>query len=183
MDWCLFLAFLFLFKKWPQQCWITSLSLCSEMLGFFLVEIPRKRGSKTSKLFFFFFFTFSFLFYFLFFNVFAPLRTFDDFVALKRGFAVLTWILLTTGKSFVQMTHTHTHVYARTHAQRMLFNFFYGNFTLNAQIILYLKEPISIEITSKYNILNAKKPNKYVKSVWLGCFNLFCTIKLWNILA
>lgn len=52
------------------------------MLGFFLVEIPRKRGSKTSKLFFFFF-TFSF-FLILFFNVFAPLRTFDDFVALKR---------------------------------------------------------------------------------------------------
>lgn len=152
---------------WDVGCWAP-----------FSLKFPEK-GSKTKKLFFFFL-TFSFFFIF---NVFAPLRTFDDFVALKRVFAVLTWILLTTGKSFVQMTHTHTHKYARTHTQRMLFNFFYGNFTLNAQIILYLKEPISIEITSKYNILNAKKPNKYVKSVWLGCFNLFCTIKLWNILA
>lgn len=132
---------------------------------------------------FFFFLHFRFLFLFYIFNVFAQLRTFDDFVALKRVFAVLTWILLTTGKSFVQMTHTHTHTNTHARTQRMLFNFFYGNFTLNAQIILYLKEPISIEITSKYNILNAKKPNKYVKSVWLGCFNLFCTIKLWNILA
>lgn len=177
-----FLEFLFLFKKWPQQCWITSLSLCSEMLDVGLLSRwnSQKKAQRQRNFFYFYFF---YIFVFFIFNVFAPLRTFDDFVALKRVFAVLTWILLTTGKSFVQMTHTHTHKYARTHTQRMLFNFFYGNFTLNAQIILYLKEPISIEITSKYNILNAKKPNKYVKSVWLGCFNLFCTIKLWNILA
>lgn len=154
---------------WDVGCWAS-----------FSLKLPEKAAQRRRS-FFFFFLHFRFFFVLFFLNVFAPLRTFDDFLALKRVFAVLTWILLTTGKSFVQMTHTHK--YALTHTHRMLFNFFYGNFTLNAQIILYLKEPISIENTSKYNILNAKKSNKYVKSVWLGCFNLFCTIKLWNILA
>lgn len=85
------------------------------MLGFFLGEIPRKRGSKTSKLFFFFL---HFRFFFIF-NVFAPLRTFDDFVALKRVFFCRPHVDTAHDREVFRSNDTHSHTHTNTHARTL----------------------------------------------------------------
>lgn len=135
--WDVFLASCWL--KWPEK------------------EAQKQKKKKTHRnsfLNFILFFHFCYLGFFSK-DIFPPLRTFHDFIGFKSVFALLTWILITTGKSFFQMPHTQTrrHTLTLKHVRTMLFNFFsYWNFTLSAQNSLYLKEAISIDITPKYNI-------------------------------
>lgn len=87
-------------------------------LASFWLKLPEKEAQKpkTSKvLFYFLFFRFLLFWIILYIDIFPPLRTFNDIVGVKSVFALLTWILITTGKSFFQMPQTQRHVDTDSH--------------------------------------------------------------------